>query len=398
MADTLVRGYPDRKLKVVRVVTASYVVAWHLHNTLKRLPSDFEVYVAGQDVSRYASEYPDVRFVDIDIERKTRLLADLSALISLVRLFSACRPDIVHSIMPKAGLLAALAAFFCRVPVRIHTFTGQVWSTRRGIQRHFLYWLDRLLNALNSSCMTDGPMQSEYLYRHGVKTKAGEALPLLGKGSLSGIDLEKFNRERLAGEAELLRKELGIGPDDFIFAYIARKSVEKGALDILHVFMEVSAEFPDAKLLFVGQDESGGRLDELMHNNTAASKQVISRDRVTNHEVYLALSDVLCLPSYREGLSTIVLDAAAMGVPTIGSNIPGVIDVLEDGVTGRLFEAGDRARLAELLREAMRNKAQFREMGRIAQVQIMENFSAEKLYAELKAFYMAQWKAQRQEG
>jgi len=121
------------KPRVVRIVTASYVVPWHLANTLKRIAADFEVTVVGQGVSAYRDTWPDIRWIDLDLNRKVSLWSDLRALFSLCRIFLAIEPDIVHSIMPKAGLLSALAGFLCRVPVRMHTFTGQVWATRGGL-------------------------------------------------------------------------------------------------------------------------------------------------------------------------------------------------------------------------------------------------------------------------
>ena len=156
------------KLKVVRVVTASYVVPWHLKNTLRRMPTDFEVCVVGQDVSKYKDSYPNVKFVDIKINRKTSLISDALALIALCKFFLSYKPDIVHSIMPKAGLLTSLAGFICRVPIRIHTFTGQTWVAKIGLSRYFYYCLDRLINFLNTICLTDSPSQSAFLQKHGI--------------------------------------------------------------------------------------------------------------------------------------------------------------------------------------------------------------------------------------
>ena len=121
------------KLKVVRVVTASYVVPWHLHNTLIRMPPDFEVCVVGKGVSAYRGSYPEIKWMDINLNRKINFVSDLLALFELCRFFVTHKSDIVHSIMPKAGLVTAIAGFVCRVPVRIHTFTGQVWVTNTGL-------------------------------------------------------------------------------------------------------------------------------------------------------------------------------------------------------------------------------------------------------------------------
>lgn len=376
-----------RKLKVVRVVTASYVVPWHLANTLKRAPADFKVSVVGQDVSSCQDTYPDVRWVDIDLNRKINLFSDLLALFELCRLFIAYKPDIVHSIMPKAGLLTAIAGFFCLVPVRIHTFTGQIWVTKSGPARMFYYWLDRLINSLNTICLTDSPSQSAFLLAHRI-SRAGSALPVLSKGSLSGVDVERFNLPALAEQAGHLRMRLGLNETHFVFAFIARKTRDKGAVDVLRAFAAVSRNHPRARLLFVGPDESGGEIDALSRAEPELFNNVLDVGPVENHELYLAISDVLCLPSYREGFGNIVIDAAAMGVPAIGSNIPGLVDSIEDGQTGLLFPVGDVGALARLMAEFLEYPAKFQSMRLQAKARTEKFFSADLLYEALKKMYL----------
>lgn len=375
-----------KKLKVVRVVTASYVVPWHLHNTLKRMPKDFEVCVVGQDVSKNQAAYPDVKFVDVDINRKTNLIADCFALIALCRFFLSYRPDIVHSIMPKAGLLTAIAGFVCRVPIRIHTFTGQTWAARVGLSRHFYYLLDRLINSLNTACLTDSFSQSAFLQENGI-TNSGQLLPVLSKGSLSGVDITRFNLLNLTESANELRTSLGVNRENFVFAFVARKTLDKGAIDVLKAFSSVSSVFKDARLLFVGPDEDG-EIALLSKKNPELFLNVINIDHVSNPEVYLAITDVLCLPSYREGFGSIVIDAAAMGIPTIGSRIPGLTDSVVDQQTGALFPAGNVNDMVNLMLSFIEKPEMRLAMGSKAKARVDEFFTADRLYSALREFYM----------
>lgn len=375
------------KLKVVRVVTASFIVPWHLANTLERMPSDFEVCVVGQDVSSYKDSYPDVRWVNIDLNRKINLVSDLLALFALCRVLITYKPDIVHSLMPKAGLLTAIAGFICRVPVRVHTFTGQVWATKSGPARMFYYWLDRLINALNTICLTDSPSQSAFLLAHGL-SHAGTALPVLGQGSLSGVDVARFSVSALTERAGHLRTRLGLNEANVVFAFIARKTRDKGAIEVLKAFSAVSRTCPDARLLFVGPDESDGEIEMLAKSDPALFNHVLDVGQVENHEEYLAISDVLCLPSHREGFGTIVIDAAAMGVPAIGSNIPGLVDSIKDGQTGVLFPVGDVKVLAGIMAEFVENPGKYKAMGLSAKARVAEFFTADLLYAALKELYL----------
>jgi glycosyltransferase involved in cell wall biosynthesis len=110
--------------------------------------------------------------------------------------------------------------------------------------------------------------------------------------------------------------------------------------------------------------------------------------QVENHELYLAISDALCLPSYREGFGSIVIDAAALGVPAIGSNIPGLVDSIEDGKTGLLFPAGDVDALAGIMAEFLENPGKYAKMRLSARTRVDEFFTADVLYDALKALYL----------
>lgn len=381
----MARTEPAR-LKIVRVVTASFVVPWHLANTLQRLPQDFEVTVVGQDVSNYCDTYPGIRWIDLDLDRKVNLFSDLRALLALCRIFIAIKPDIVHSIMPKAGLLTALAGFLCRVPVRLHTFTGQVWATKRGLARSFYYALDRIINALNTVCLTDSPSQSAFLFEQGVAHE-GRMLPVLSQGSLSGVDLRRFDRAALSAGAVDLRRELGFHETDFVFAFIARKTRDKGAIDMLRAFAKIAAVSPNVRLLYVGPDESEGEICKMLDANKTLSDAVLEIGQVGNHELYLAISDVLCLPSHREGFGSIVIDAAALGIPAIGTRIPGLIDAIADGHSGVLFPQGDIEALAALMRDALEHPEKYRQMGAHAKNRVEKMFSAQVLYDALRNLY-----------
>nr|WP_198013079.1 glycosyltransferase [Citrifermentans bremense] len=375
-----------RQVKVMRIVTSSECVPWHLGNTLKRIFKDFEVSVVGHNVSDHSALFPNVRWFDLHISRKVSFLSDLYALINLIRIITLVKPDIVHSIMPKAGLLTAIAGFICRVPIRIHTFTGQVWATQTGFLRQFLWSLDKLIATLNTVCLSDSPSQSTFLFQHNI-TYAGVPLPVLLKGSLSGYDNDKINLKVIGSQAELLRDSLGVDRSDFVFAYIARKTRDKGAIDMILAFSMVTNLYPKAKLVYVGPDETGGEIDEMRKTNPRILNNVLSVGKVNNHELYLAISHVLCLPSYREGFGTIVIDAAALGIPTIGSNIVGLVDSIEDGQTGILFPAGNLDQLKDAMLFMLQNVEKCKQMGQLAKQRVEAHFTADILYAALKRLY-----------
>lgn len=376
-----------RRLRILRVVTTSECIPWHLSNTLKRINKDFDVCITGNAVSQYQATYPDIQFIDIHLARKVNIVSDLIALFSLCKLINKYKPDVVHSIMPKAGLLGAIASFICCVPIRIHTFTGQVWATKKGLVRLILKTLDRFVVLLNTTCLTDSPSQSLFLYEQHISLH-GRPLPVLSKGSLSGVDVYKFNKARVKVRIIPMKKELGITDKDFVFAFIARKSIDKGAIDVLMAFLKVVQKHPNAKLLFIGPDESGGQVDKVLNADSTLRSHVLNIGTVKNHEDYLAITNVLCLPSYREGFGSIVIDAAAMSVPTIGTNIPGLVDAIDDGETGVLVPPGNIDRLASVMNSFVETTELAIQMGKQARARVEMYFSADILYQELKKIYV----------
>ncbi len=376
-----------KELRILRVVTSSECVPWHLGNTLRRLPQDFKVCVCGQDVSLHSKDFPNVDWANINIDRRINFFSDFFALLRLCKLCINYQPDIIHSIMPKASLLAAIAGFVCRVPVRFHTFTGQVWATEFGFSKWIFYWIDRIVVLLNTQCFTDSPSQSQYLFENGISYD-GEPLPVLGIGSLGGVDLARFDMDRIRNYGKRLKFELGIPDSHFIFSFIARKTLDKGCIDILLAFNRVLKDNPYVHLLFVGPDETDGLLQEMQNNQPDTFTNVVDIGRVTNHEMYLAISNVLCLPSYREGFGTIVIDAAAMSVPTIGSNIVGLVDSIEDGKTGILFTAGSIDQLAHAMLACSLDTESTHQLGAAARKKVELHFTADVMYIALKECYM----------
>ena len=188
------------------------------------------------------------------IKRRQSLFMDFLALVKLIYLFIEIKPDIVHSIMPKSGFLAAIAGFITRVPIRIHTFTGQVWATQTGLTKKLYLKLDRLINNLNTICLTDSYSQSTFLKEHKITYK-GKNLPVLNKGSICGVDFDEVSKSLPSennNEIQSLKNKYNIKKDDFIYTYIARKTKDKGAIDILKAFGCIDNQDINLKLFFIG--------------------------------------------------------------------------------------------------------------------------------------------------
>jgi len=274
-----------------------------------------------------------VHFIDLHVTRHVSLLSDLQALLSLYFIFKKNRFDVVHSIMPKTGLLAMLAAYAARVPNRLHTFTGQVWANKVGLVRWVLTRMDRLIALCATQLLTDSFSQRAYLIaQHIVNEKK---ITVLGNGSICGVDVLRFQSN--APIRKMRREELGIAEHDVVFLFLGRVNQDKGVQDLAQAFLSVNKELPHTHLLVVGPDE--GSMNLILQELLAPCASRFHRIGFTDRpEDYMSCSDVFCLPSYREGFGSVIIEAAAVGLPTVASDIYGLADAVQNGQTGILHE------------------------------------------------------------
>ena len=371
--------------KIIYTTTISNTLLWHLKNIIEYAAKDFEIYVIGDDVEKYSYLFPSIKLINLKIERKPNILSDFKALFKLIAYFLKIKPDVSHSIMPKSGLLASIAAILTLTPIRLHTFTGQVWSNYDGIKRKFYKLIDLIIIKLNTLCLTDSPSQSNYLLLNNIGYKE-KPLPVIGKGSLSGVDIKKYKIKSLSNNSLKFKEKLGIEEDDFIFAYIARKTIDKGAIEMIDSFQQLRKKHPKLKLLFVGPSEDKSVIDYL-DSNKSLLINVITLEAVSNHFEYLNISDVLCLPSYREGFGTIVIDAAALGKPAIGYKIPGLIDSIVHNKTGILVSEKNTILFSRAMEKLYLDNNLREQLGQNALKRVNEFYSSESIYSGLKIIY-----------
>jgi glycosyltransferase involved in cell wall biosynthesis len=323
------------------------------------------------------------RVFPVPIERRPRPDRDLAALRILVHLFRGERFDVVYSVTPKAGLLAMLAGFLAGVPVRIHTFTGQVWATRHGPRRSLLKNADRLLAALATHILVDSPSQRDFLIAERVLSAA--KAEVLADGSISGVDTLRFRPDVQTRAAK--RAELGYGEQDVVFLFLGRLNRDKGVLDLADAFASASRQASTARLLVIGRDEEELR-SEMERRCADCLDRVRFVDHVDSPERYMAAADVFCLPSYREGFGSVIIEAASCGIPTLGSRIYGVTDAIAEGETGWLHPRGDSAALAALLVRCIREPSLIREMGSKARLRAEERFSQARVVHALETYLL----------
>ena len=364
-----------RRPRLCYVVASAMTVNAFLREHIAAASARFEVTVIAN--SREAPAVP-ARFIPVAIDRRISPLADLRALVELVRLFRRERFDLVHSLTPKAGLLAALAGAFAAIPVRIHTFTGQVWAARTGAMRFLLKKLDGLTASLATGVLADSASQREFLIAENVV--APDKCRVLGRGSVNGVDAARFRPDPAARGR--VRAEAGIPAEAVLFVYVGRFARDKGLLDLARAF----AQLEEGWLLLVGPDEDG-IAGELRAACAGASGRLRILPATGAPERYMAAADVFVLPSYREGFGSAILEAAAAQVPAIGTRIYGVTDAIVEGETGCLVPPRDPRALAGRMRELQQDAALRARLGRAARERALRDFAPGDLVRELLAVY-----------
>lgn len=369
-------------VRIARISTVAFFLVTQLKDQVERLAE------MGVDVTLICSPGPELkqlsfgprlRHTPVRIERSIRPLQDLIALMRLFRLFRRERFAIIHTTTPKAGFVAGLAAYLARSPVRMHTFTGQVWMTQRGMTRWLTRLSDRIVGWLSTQCYADSPSQRDFLVGEGIVS--ARKLRVIGEGSLAGVDLRRFDPARFdAVERARLRDRLGIPSSSVVFLFMGRITTEKGVLVLLDAFEKIRGEGFDAALVMVGplNDECGGEAS-ITAQDLHARSGVHYVGFSARPEEFMAFADVLCLPSFREGFGTVVIEAAAMAVPSIGSRIVGLVDAIRDGETGLLVEPGSSVSLCDAMRRLLIEPELRIRLGTSARARCVEVFDSERV-------------------
>lgn len=371
--------------KICLITSRLYFVEVFLIHQIRRLSELYEVTVIvdSSPLDFFSKKNIRATLLPLPIERKISPLNDLITLFQLIITFRHHRFDIIHSFTPKAGLLSMMAGFFCRTPLRIHTFTGQVWATRTGFMRWMLKLADKLIAHLATRILIDSTSQRNYLIQEHIISP--EKSQVLAHGSISGFDPERFRPNAIYREN--LRKEYGIPDDEIIFLYMARLNRDKGALVMAEGFSVFSrVNNNSAHLFVVGTDEENlkGMITKLCSN---CIERVHFVDYTTEPEKYYASADIFCLPSYREGFGTVLINAAAVGIPSIASRIYGCEDAVIDGVTGLLHEVGDVNDFVEKMNQLAHNKQLRSTLWHNGMIRARRDFSEELVTNALINFY-----------
>lgn len=323
----------------------------------------------------------NVSFVRLDIERKISIGKDLCALYLLSRHLKAFQYDCVFSLMPKSGLIGMLSGLIARIPVRLHIFTGQVWATKSGLFRLLLTMLDTLMAMCATHLLADSHSQKSFL--EGNRIAPLGKIKVLGNGSISGVDTAKFSENYPVRQA--LRSALGIEESDVVFLFLGRAARAKGVLDLASAFRKLSEQYSNVYLLIVGPDDDGVDI-ELNAILKGHDSRYHRKGFSETPEEWMATADIFCLPSYREGFGTAVVEAASVGLPSIASRIYGLTDAVEEEVTGIFHSPGNRDEIFSCMKRLLEDTDFRRRLSLQARQRVEDLFSQDYVTSEMVCF------------
>lgn len=319
------------KKKIIRATTVPVSLTSFCSGLLKDLSEQYEVIALSSPGIELAQihQTDGVRTISVPMERHISIKKDIVALFRMIRVFRQEKPYMVHSMTPKAGLLCMVAAWITRVPRRVHTFTGLVWPSATGLSRRLLMFTDRVTCACATHIIPEGRGVMEDL-QHYITQKP---MRVLGYGNVCGVDMNFWSRENADQEKVCQIK----GSGQFTFLFVGRIVKDKGINELVEAFLRLYEKNVNIRLILVGWFEEG--LDPLSDEtrrqiNECGDIVCVGPQYGKDLLAYYAASDCFVFPSYREGFPNTVLEAGAMGLPSIVTDINGSREIIEDGKNG----------------------------------------------------------------
>ena len=333
-------------LKLIRTSTIPASLENLLKGQLKMLSKYYNVLAVSSpgDDMETIEEREGVRTIAIPMERRISLIKDFISLIRLIVLFAKERPDMVHSITPKAGLLSMLAAWITRVPVRMHTFTGLVFPTATGKMQKLLIAMDRLTCFCATHINPEGEGVKRDLVNYNITSRP---LHIIANGNVNGIDLEYFDKTPEVVEKACSYKKEGT----FTFCFVGRMVRDKGINELVHSFLRLYQKDERVRLLLVGPFEK--ELDPVLpevEEHILHHPGICYMGYQNDVRPFLVASDALVFPSYREGFPNVVIQAGAMGLPAIVTDINGCNEIVLPDLNGVIIPSKDEQALYESMK------------------------------------------------
>lgn len=359
--------------KIIRVTTADISLNTLLKGQLSFLNQHFEVVGVASDtgVLNSMAEREGIRAINVKMSREISLIQDFKSLFAIRRVIKNERPDIVHTNTPKGSLLSMIASWICRVPVRIYYVTGLRFETTHGIMRFILKTMERITCFCATTVIPEGDGVAETLRREHITNKP---LKKILNGNINGIDLEYFN-------PSLFEKKEN---DKFTFVFVGRIVNDKGMHELAEAMKTLQGK---CKLILVGPIEKGDPISKEDEEFFRTSPDIEMVGFQSDIRPYLMSSDALVFPSYREGFPNVLLQANAMNLPVITTDVNGAAEAITNKENGVIIHKKDSKELADAMEMFIENPTFVKVMSRKCRKIIANKFEQKALWKAIENRY-----------
>jgi glycosyltransferase involved in cell wall biosynthesis len=325
--------------------------------------------------------------ITIPLTRSINPFVDFICIIKLFFLFKKIKPSIVHSHTPKAGFVAMLAAYFARVPIRLHTIAGLPWSIERGFKKKVLKLVEKLTVSASSKVFVNSKNLLFYLKSENIK---GSKINLLGSGTSNGIDTNYFsNSTEVKQNVEHLLIDNDINPNSFVWLFVGRVVKDKGIQELIEAFVKIQEKFPDDLLWIVGNEEPDlDPIDQMYRHILNYNKSIKLFGFQKDVRPFYSAANILAFPSYREGFPNVPMQAALMDCGLILSNINGCNEIVSHQVSGLLVQPKSSKDLFEKMLFARENEKSIHQYKQLAKQHILSNFNQDVVWKSLLNEYV----------
>lgn len=325
----------------------------------------------------YEKTVPEgVRVLYVNMHRGMRL-DGLRSILELTEIFRREKFDLVQYSTPNASLYVSVAAKLAHIPVRLYCQWGIVYVGFRGIKRKLFKTIEKLVCRLSTWVEPDSFGNLFFSYAEGLYPETKSCV--VWNGSASGVDLSKFDISQRQEWRDAIRGKYAVPAETRVFGFIGRITGDKGINELFAAFREILSETPNSNLMLVGDMEKTDSVDARLYEWAQSESRVFFCGRTNVVEQYLSAMDVLVLPSYREGFGSVVVEAEAMGVPVIVSDIPGPTDAMRSGETGLIVRKADVDSLVDAMRRLSNDTALREQFAANARPFVENNFEQTRL-------------------
>lgn len=338
--------------RICFITTVSGTLKAFVMNTAKYIHenTDWDITFICNYNEQFAETLPDyIHYIPVKMERGINL-GGIKAIAEMKRIFKREKFDLIQYSTPNASLYASVAGKLAKVPVRLYCQWGMAFVGFSGIKHSVFKLMEKFICKLSTWVEPDSKSNLKFSHEQGLYPK--DKGSVIWNGSACGVNLKKFDISQKSDYRKAIRSQYQIPEDAFVYGFVGRITRDKGINELLSAFKQLSPE--NSYLMLVGNEEINKNIDLDLFNWSKSAENVIYTGHTGVVEQYLSAMDVYILPSYREGFGSGVIEAEAMGLPVIVSNIPGPTDAMLKDETGLVVEKADVKSLKEAM-EIIRN-------------------------------------------